>query len=289
MADPASFTDKAKPFFDAAARITRSGDTFTIPADVVELFRQQTAKTDGADFAVALFSRLDTDISIAIARSGGAPWWQPFTGKVFAGDLAGARKVWDNATAAQAKPNATSAMTWISHPYTATGIANKTDAAMLRQLFDWGADVNEKNGEWLEKAVRTLDGDALKEFVTRGNVKTVFRAMENLGDAQRAKIQRWLQKPVTYVKVDDSTLSETKFIPDPQGGATFRTLFNFSARRISEIYEYGADRKALMTTAGFDDYDSAAIDVAREKLRALGGKPADGLGKPRFRGLSRPA
>jgi hypothetical protein len=289
MADPVSFTEKAKPFFDAAARITRSGDTFTIPTDVIELFRQQTAKTDGSDFAVALFSRLDTDIAIAIARGGGAPWWQPFTGKVFAGDVAGARKVWEHAVAAQAKPNATSAMTWISHPYTAAGIANKIDAGVLRQLFDWGADVNEKNGEWLDKAVRTLDGDALKEFVVRAPVKAVFKAMENLPEAQQAKIQRWLQKPVSYVKVDDATLSETKFIPDAQGGASLRTLFNFSARRISEIYEYGADRKALMTTASFDEYDSAAIEFAREKLRALGGKPADGLGKQRFGGLSRPA
>jgi hypothetical protein len=43
-----------------------------------------------------------------------------------------------------------------------------------------------------------------------------------------------------------------------------------------------------MTSAGFDDYDSPAIDFAREKLKALGGKPNDGGAKPVFRGLSAP-
>ncbi len=288
MADAKDVEKKVAEFTEALGRVVPNGGNWYIPEDVKAQFQKQSHNSELNDMNVAVFGQLDPDKMIALARAGAVHWWQPVTGKAFFGDVEGMRKIY-NATPAESRPNATSAMTWVCFPYKAAGVSNKIEAAVLRQLFDWGADVNEKKGEWLEKAVRNLEGDALKEFVTRGNVATVFKAMDSIKDeARQMEIQKLLQKPTSYVKVDDTTLSETKFIPDAQGGSWFKSLFNFRARRVTEVFEYGSDRKALMSTASFDDYDSQAIDFAREKLKALGGNPADSLQKGRFKGLAQP-
>lgn len=288
MADASDVEKKLAEFNGALQRVVRSGDVWHVPEDVKLLFQKQSHNPDNNDLNVAVFGQLNTDKMIALARTGAVHWWQPFTGKAFFGDAAGMKKIY-SAAPAESRPNATSAMTWVCFPYKAAGVPNNIEASVLRQLFDWGADVNEKKGEWLEKAVRQLEGEPLKEFVSRGNIATVFKAMDGItDDARRAEIQKLLQKPTSYVKVDDDTLSEAKFIPDAQGGSTFKSLFNFRARRVNEVFE-SSDRKAtFMTSASFDDYDSAAIDFAREKLKALGGKPNDGGAKPVFRGLSAP-
>lgn len=288
MADAKDIEKKVADFSEALKRIVPTGGGWYIPEDVKAQFQKQSHSADLNDINVAVFGQLDTEKMIALARAGAVHWWQPFTGKAFFGDLDGMKKVY-NASPADARPSATSAMTWVCFPYKAAGISNKIEASVLRQLFDWGADVNDKKGEWLEKAVRGLDGEPLKEFVKRGNVATVFKAMDGLtDDPRRAEIQKLLQKPTSYVKVDDDTLGETKFIPDAQGGSTFKSLFNFRARRVNEVFESSGAKTIFMTSASFDDYDSAAIDFAREKLKALGGNPADSLQKGRFKGLSQP-
>ncbi|MDI1228321.1 MAG: hypothetical protein PSY14_11610 [bacterium] len=288
MADAKDIEKKLAEFTAALERVVQVGNTWHMPEEVKLLFQKQSHNPDMNNVNVAVFGQLDTEKMITLARTGAVHWWQPFTGRAFFGDVEGMRKIY-NAAPAESRPNATSAMTWVCFPYKAAGVSNKIDAAVLRQLFEWGADVNEKKGEWLEKAVRQLDGEPLKEFVTRGNIATVFRAMDGIKDEARQKeIQKLLQKPTSYVKVDDTTLAETKFIPDAQGGSWFKTLFNFRARRVNEVYEYGSDRKALMASTSFDDYDSQSIDFARAKLKALGGNPADSMQKDRFKGLSKP-
>ncbi len=288
MADAKDIEKTVAELNEALSRLVNTSGGWYIPEDVKALFQKQSHNAEMNDVNVAVFGQLDTDKMIALARAGAVHWWQPFTGKAFFGDAEGMKKIY-NATPTESRPNATSAMTWVCFPYKAAGVSNKIDVAVLRQLFDWGADVNEKKGEWLEKAVRNLEGEPLKEFVKRGSIATVFKAMDSItDDARRGEIQKMLQKPTSYVKVDNDTLSETKFIPDAQGGATFKSLFNFRARRVNEVFE-SADRKTtFMTSASFDDYDSAAIDLAREKLTALGGKPADSAGKPKFKGLANP-
>lgn len=289
MADAKDIEKKVAEFSAALERVYQAGGVWQVPEDVKFLFQKQSQNPDLNDVNVAVFGQLDTQKMIVMAAAGAVHWWQPFTGKAFFGDLDAMKKIY-NATPSESRPNATSAMTWVCFPYKAAGVSNKIDAAVLRQLFDWGADVNEKKGEWLEKAVRNLDGEPLKEFVKRGNIATVFKAMDGMtDDARRAEIQKLLQKPTSYVKVDDDTLSETKFIPDAQGGSSFKSLFNFRARRVNEVFESSDRKTTVMTSASFDEYDSAAIDFAREKLKALGGKPKDGGAKPAFRGLSAPS
>lgn len=289
MADAKDVEQKVAEFTDALKRVVPAGGGWHVPEDVKALFQKQSHNVDLNDLNVAVFGRLDAEKMIVMARAGAVHWWQPTTGKAFYGDVDGMRKIY-NAAPADGRPSATSAMTWVSYPYKAAGVPNKIEASVLRQLFDWGADVNDKKGEWLEKAVRNLDGEPLKEFVKRGSIVTVFKAMDSIADdAKRAEIQKLLQKPTSYVKVDDDTLAETKFIPDAQGGSTVKALFNFRARRVNEVFE-GPERKTLfMTSVAFDDYDSAAVDFAREKLKALGGKPADSNAKPAFRGLAAPS
>lgn len=288
MADAKDVEKKVAELSEALKRVEQRGGNWYIPEDVKLQFQKQSHNPDLSDFNVAVFGQLDTEKLIALAEAEAVYWWQPFTGKTFFGDVESMKKIYSRIPA-ESRPNVTTVMTWVSYPYEAAGVLNKIEAPVLRQLFDWGADVNGKNGEFLEKAVRNLDGEPLKEFVKRGNIATVFKAMDDIkDDARRAQIQKLLQKPTSYVKVDDDTLGESKFIPDAQGGSTFKSLFNFRARRVNEVFEAPGGKSVFMTSASFDDYDSAAIDFAREKLKALGGKPADSLQKERFKGLAQP-
>lgn len=254
------------------------------------------AKTEkDVNLRLLVFSQLDVDRMIALARAGAVSWWGVFTGRAFFGDVEGMKKVWDaaqkdpGAGEKSDRPDAGTALKWLAEPYKlAEGYSNKIEAAAIRRLLEWKADPNAENGRWLEKSLRSLDGDCIRALVDHGaNPETVFRVMADLHEkknfAQVEKIQDALSRKNLYFRVDDQTLMETKYIPDVQGGSTFKTLFNFRARRVTEIYEYGPDRKAVMTGVPFSDYDPEAVGFAREQLLRLGGKPRDGLDKPKMK------
>jgi hypothetical protein len=244
---------------------------------------------------VYVLGRLEAAQAVRLCRAGHMPWWPAFAGHAFFGDLAGLRRVYEAAQEDPGqeteKPSPTNAYRWISQTYVIGGDAsNKIDTGVLRQLFAWKADPNDDNGKWLEKSLRSYDTGALRVLVENGaSLPTVFKVMAELqkegGDAQIGRIQDALAKDPLYLKVDDQTLAEVKFIADPSGGATFRTLFNFKARRVSEIYEAGAGHGAVMNAVNFNDYDQEALECARDRLQRLGGHPAETVltfAKPRL-------
>lgn len=84
-----------------------------------------------------------------------------------------------------------------------------------------------------------------------------------------------------FTAVDEQTLSENKQLP---GKDTLKILFHFASRRVSETYETAGGKHVNQQNFTFNEYDPEALEAAREKLIALGGKPAEirpGLpGKP---------
>lgn len=248
--------------------------------------RSTLAIDAGTDYQMYVALSLPVEQAIAAAHAGVLPWWSAFTARAFMGDDAGLRKVYDALPEAERKTHATTAYKWIAEPYVAGDIENTTAIGVLRQLLKWGANVNDDNGKWLEKSLRSLGPDQIRALIDNGAPPvTVFRVMNELlggkGDAQAAQIQQALARDTFYMRIDDETLLQTKYIPGEDGGSNFKALFNFRARRVNEVWEpVSGKRQPLMIGASFDDYDPAAIEAAESRLRKLGGKPPDRLGKP---------
>ncbi|MDE1151368.1 MAG: hypothetical protein PW788_02430 [Micavibrio sp.] len=97
---------------------------------------------------------------------------------------------------------------------------------------------------------------------------------------QLAVVKKVVAGKTLYAKVDDETLMAVKFIPEGSGLAIFRSIFNFHARRVNEVFENGS--KAAMSNAPFSEYSPEAIGFAAQKLETLGGKPHCSLDKPRL-------
>lgn len=243
----------------------------------------EAVKTTDYQLYVAL--SLTPDQSIAAARAGALPWWSVFTARAFQGDEEGLRKVYNALPEAERKTLPTTAYKWIAEPYVAGDINNVTTVPVLRQLMKWGVNVNEDDAKWLEKSLRSLDPDHIRVLIDNGaQPVVVFRVMNELlankGDAQAGHIQQALARDTFFMRIDDETLLQSKYIPGEDGGTHFKALFNFRARRVNEVWEpVSSKRPPVMTGASFDDYDAAAIEIAENRLRKLGGNPPDRLGK----------
>lgn len=280
---------------------TMNANTAEVPQNVRDFFAKLDISSWNSDRKVFTFGQLDVDKMIPVCREGLAPWWMILTGRVFTGDLAAVKKI-QQAVAKDLgkseKPDLSPALSWISFPNSlCDGYASNITPAMIRHLLASGADPNYSNGKWLESALRNLDAECIKPYLDYGAASgTILRVMDDLQKnqkfAQLGKIQDALAHS-SYVKVDADTLLEAKYVPDARGCSVFKTLFNFRARRVHEIYETGNGAQAVMNGMNFAEYDAEALAFAQEKLTQLGGKPRplsemlDKPVKPVVKGLQR--
>jgi hypothetical protein len=248
---------------------------------------------------VFVLGQLEPAQSALLCRADLMPWSTALTGRVFFGDLAGMRAVYgaqqENPGKGAEGPSPTTAYKWIAEPYKLIDdVANKADVGVLAQLLDWGADPNDDGGKWLEKSLRAQNAGFLRLLLDHGaDPATVFRTLSELQEAKKsaqvAQIQEALPGRVFSAKVDDESLVESRFVPATGGGGVFRTLFNFRARRVSEVYENNAGTSSSLASIDFGDYDQGVLQAAREDLIRRGGHPREftqGIDKPRKAGLS---
>lgn len=278
------------------AAMERNGDTYIVTDSAVKAVKDFAASVTSNNDRLAVLGRVDVDRMIALSRDGGIDWWYAFHGRVFAGDLEGMRKVYEAMQEKTDKsgslPDYTSAMTWISKPLTLSGgWTNGIKAEVFRQLVEWGADSSFNGGTHFNEALMNLDTDCLEVLVDAGaNPDTVFTVLAHLRANNKSEQEEKLRKAVKgktlYHKLDAQILMEAKLLPDPNGVSSLKTLFNFRAARVTDIYEYGPGGRTVSTSSTFDDYDPEAVGFAREKLQALGGKPRDTLSKPKIKALS---
>jgi hypothetical protein len=163
---------------------------------------------------------------------------------------------------------------------------------MIRQLLKWGANPNHSDGKWLEQALRLHKPDCIKPFLERGAAPEIIqRVMDALHKEQNftqlGRVQEALARNNSY-KVDAETLMEEKYVPDAKGGTVLKTVFNFQARRVQEIYE-SAPGAPVVNTVPFAAYDAAALTLARDKLVRLGGSPRELETAPEKPRLAKPA
>jgi hypothetical protein len=279
MAKDPAWQESLEAFKMALANM-RDGDVL-IPQNVRDIFTQTDTSAWDNNRRVFVFGQLDADKMTQVCREGLLPWWPVLTGRVYQGDLEGVKKVLraiDQDAGKSEKPNLTSAMSWVVYPHiVCDGFSNTISPSVIRHLLSKGADANGENGKWLEFALKNLDAEGIKPFLDYGAASgTILRAMDELQKnqkfAQLGKIQDALAHSA-FVKIDADTLMEAKYVPDARGCSVFKTLFNFRARRVHEIYETGNGAQAVMQGLDFRDYDAEALKYAEEKLKQLGGKP----------------
>ncbi|MBI1215640.1 MAG: hypothetical protein GC185_07465 [Alphaproteobacteria bacterium] len=249
-------------------------------------------KNWGNDQKVFIFGQLDVDKMIPVCRAGLCPWWPVFTARAYFGDLDGLKKIHEAFTAdkgKESKPGMSATLTWLSFPHTLRkGVPNVIEPKVISQLLDWGADANYENGEWLRTALRSLETEQIRPFIEHGaalaHISRELGALRQANNRQQAeKVEAALPGAVFHTLADSESLLETRFIPGVSGMASLQTLFNFSARRVQEIYEAVHEGKVGLNSVSFADYDTAVLQKAAKKLEELGGKPdalQDLLDKP---------
>ena len=246
--------------------------------------------------------QLEAPVLIDATRAGHLRWWEPMAGVTYFGRLDALRDLY---AAMEADPGKTekhtafsSTMTWGAWDYSiAEGAPPVMKPEVLSQLFDWGADPmfkDHSSSTYFDKALRSSPADIIHVFLAHGALAPladqVRDALLKAGSYKQAgEIQKALGLGGFYTKVDNQTLMETKYIQEPGRTSTLRTVFNFGAERVSEIFESAGAAPAI-TSCNFDDYNRNALDVARRALEKLGGDPDWQLtlpGKPKRGGLVR--
>jgi len=272
-----------------------AGAGFEIPPSLSDELKRIKAANWSNERQVFVFGQLDIDKMIVVAREGLYDWWSAFNGRAYFGDIEGVKKIRDafeKDPGKSEKPKITSSMTWVAHAYALKGgELRQPDPRILSLMLGWGADPMTDKGQYYDKALRTASSEIIRAFVSHkapvANANAAFDEMMKAKNyAQALNIQKAYGLDGFYTMVDSDTLLETKYARDHAGhDNVFKTLFNFRARRVTEIYEKGpeADPRTAITATGFEHYDTQALRHAQEVLEKMGGHPPDTLDKPRAR------
>ncbi len=247
----------------------------------------QTTATWETHLRIFAFGQLDAQTLTDGCRAGAIPWWEPLAAKTYFGqldDLRTLRAAMEADTGLSTdKPDLSTTMTWGSWPCPIVeGLPPALDGAVLDQLFDWGANPLIKDfngGSYYDKALHESPSGVIHAFLSHGapqnNATRIRDELLAAGNTRQAgEIQQALGLGGFFTKVDNRTLMETKYISEPGRNSILRTVFNFGAQRVNEVFETQGAGSA-MTSCGFDDYDRRAIDAARDTLEKLGGAPGD--------------
>jgi hypothetical protein len=257
-----------------------------VPEDVRTALQALGESKWDNDRRVYTFGTGTTSHNILAARAGLVPWWPVLTGAAFFGALDELRTIKAAADrhAGDNYPSLNSALTWICFSNKLLdGVYNKIEPAVIKQLLEWGADPNHDGGKWFDKALRNLNADCLKPFLDHGgSYDTVSAVMGDSKEETRKKIMPLLYGRSFMTKTGDDTLVQTQCIPDFNGITLFRSIFNFRAQRVHEIYE-AANTPPVMKSYDFNAYNTIMLGDAHTELKKLGGSAPDLLratGKP---------
>lgn len=243
--------------------------------------------------AVFTAGQLDPAQAGALARAGLVKWWHAFAGAAYFGkaqNLRSLRALHDaDHGAGERHDTFHSTLTWASHPHSVTkGLVSRMDPDTVAQLIEWGADVNHESGKYFGYVLRGAPAEVIALYLDNGAPKqaaeTALQEMTaNKNYLQAQRIDQALGGDGIYARVDAQTLMVTQFIGEPEGVATLKSIYNFRSRRLNEIYTPpGQGAAPAMTSTDFSLVDTGALRSAQEKLRQIGGAPADALEKPKL-------
>lgn len=270
-------------------QITVADGVAEIPARVATGIAVMTRGWDANRFVFTI-GQLDAEKSAHLARAGIIEWWHASSGHGFFGDLDGLRKIHAlhaaDAGAKKETMDVSSTLSWSCFPHSVTsGVVAAMNPDVVKQLFDWGAKPDHEDSKYYKFALNGSPASVIAHFIDNGADRGAAAAVMNERlankDYSRAlQIQEALKLGGYFSRVDNNTVVETKFLNDADGPATLKTIYNFAARRVNEIYE--RDKMMTMTATNFEHYDAGALRRAQEVLEKLGGKPDDVLDKPKL-------
>ncbi|HYD17897.1 MAG TPA: hypothetical protein VEF76_05420 [Patescibacteria group bacterium] len=267
-----------------------------IPDDLRQKLAAKLAPIkDDNNRAVYTVGQLEPEKAGVLARAGIIKWWHAISGAAYFGNAAGMRRLREMSEAdpgvedPQKDYNAT--LTWASHPHRVTdGVVSRMDRETVAQLFEWGADPGYENGKFFGYVLHQSPADIIRLYLDNGApaaaAEVALReemAKKNLLQAQQLTDALGLDG--IYSRIDSATLMQVKYIGEATGVASLKTIFNFGARRVNEIYQAPGDAQPVMTSTDFSAYDSGALRRAQETLQKMGGAPPDTLDKPKLSGL----
>lgn len=206
-------------------------------------------------------------------------WEDALNAVAMSGTAEGVKTVLVKMEEADATPDLGDALNWAANPDALTSdlhFSGNIDTAAA--LLAAGALPSYNDGELFRDILRGGNADMARLFCRVGQKDADF-ALEYwhetarnhfYGPKERELLRDLYWEFGRFQAVDQATLVERKKMDD---GAQLRVIFDFAARRVSEIYMANHDVAPLKTEIGFDDYGPAALRAAREKLCELGGKP----------------
>lgn len=187
-------------------------------------------------------------------------------------------------------PDLTSALVWAGRPQLlVAGLFHEGNLATSEWLLERGANPNYDNGSIYREAVDNGRSDIGRAFARHAQAANMdLSAWMNWAKSNgRQKLYRDLRAIwwdyARYTPADSQTLIEVKPLSAAdQNAGQVRYIFNFAAQRVTEIYEVGHpnQRHVDIRDFAFEDYNDDALRIARDKLRELGGSPADHVSSP---------
>ena len=266
--------------------------------DMQELVQSYTERMDNEDWENArkyyTLGQVDTKTLIAGARQEMLDWDDILNAKALRGTAEDIKNILDAVYSADASPDLDDALAWAAEPGEMYGAIYYTGNVQTAEaLLNAGASPSHKNGALFLDAVRTGNADMARVFCRAGMDDQSFtlhywnseaRSYVQTADA-RQMLHDMYWEYGRYEVVDKVTLAERKSMKD---GGHLRLLFDFAARRVSEIYTTHNSTHAFKSEVSFDDYGPAALRTARDKLTELGGSPPAEELLSGHRGLPKP-
>lgn len=290
----AAFSGMALPLASLPVYDDEEDDDITnLRDEISELVQSYTERMDneGWDDARKYYTLglVETSFLTAAATQEMLDWDDILNAKALMGDGEDIRRIQAQMIKADVAVDLENALVWAAEPADlADGLRHGGNLETSRALLAAGAAPSYNDGRLFFSVVNEGQRDIAAAFCIAGKEDSSFHLHywnENKssfvsGAEAQALMREMYFEYGLYERVDPSTLAERKRMSD---GAQLRLIFDFAARRVSEIYTQ--DKHAFKTEVSFDDYGPAALERARAKLVELGGNPPADMGQTRPRGM----
>lgn len=239
------------------------------------------------------YGAMDTKDLVVLCEYKMLSWQTALDAKAMQGTGEDIQAIAEAAKQAGQNLNFSSALTHAAQPKLLTaGLFHDGNLSTTEALFDLGALPNYDSNNLFLKVVEGGNMDISRAFAKRAhtvnlNIEGYVDWAKSCNKPQAYETLRKLQWEYgRYSAADYETLVEKKSLPE---NAHLNIVFNFAARRVSEIYTYSNPRQSVKTDFNFEDYAEDAIMAAQTKLVEMGGKPTPYDGStPTKRSIAKP-
>lgn len=229
-------------------------------------------------------SRMDADGLVALCADKILNWQGALNAKACFGSADDVQKIYQTGQQHGFGFNLNDTLGYSCHSiFFVPGLKSPGNLETTEELFKLGASPGHNSGNLFETGVDECGVEMGSLFARYGLAANIIsNKMYNASSNGKTLLHKQLREIYLeygrYTVADHETLLENKTLLDNNN--QLKIIFNFSARRVSEIYEWpGKSFQPVVRDFSFDDYGQAAVEKARQKLIEMGGHPSDDTGK----------